>query len=504
MKSYSLIAILLFSYTSLYAQYSLAPISTDLKFSYDDLKRDDGNPNLGLLGTSMNFNLYKGFYLGPSIYSAMGGDLGGLFVIGANSGFKYPIYKGLSIDTGYFAGGGGGQNVVENPSGFMSRGHVGLSYNFRYFELGVEYSDVNYPDYGISDKQFALTFSIPGTLLIGSPEYQGDSTTDLDSVFSSRGLNFYRTFIGMYQENYFLTNSKDTQGNALDETMQLIGAKGGVFLNPNIYLGLSSAGAYDSSKNGYMDFYMMLGVQKYFTRRFFYNIEADIGSGGGGSTDTGTGLIYKSSLGLGYAFVPTFSLMLEGGYLTAPNGNFEGPFASLGLYYQFFNAGPQTFTSDVGNGQYTFEGWEISGQTERYINPQRSSNSREIENIDLAVIEVTKQINQTFSVKGQAASAYGGNAGSYATGMIGPGVQTPAWHEFRLMSDVLIGAAGGGGMDVDSGAVYQPEAGISFDVTPYISLIAKTGRIIAINGGLDATTYNAGIVFNFTNLQEGI
>lgn len=515
MKSYYLATVLLVSSVSLYAQnatetsnipasYSLSPIPTDFKLSYESLKRDDGNPNLGLLGTSMNFNLYKGFYLGPSIYSAMGGDLGGLFVIGADAGFKHTLYQNLSFDTGYFAGGGGGQNTTSNPSGFMSRSHVGLSYNFQYFELGVEYSDVNYPDYAINDHQFALTFSIPGTLLIGSPAYQGESTTELDDVFSSRGLNFYRTFIGMYQESYFLNNSTDTSGNELNDTIQLVGAKGGVYLNPNLYMGISTAGAYDSSKNGYMDFYLIMGYQKYFSRQFFYNIEADLGAGGGGDTDTGTGLILKPSLGIGYTFLPAFSLMLEGGYLTAPNGNFEGPFTSLGLYYQFFNAGPQTFTSDMGNGQYTFEGWSISGQTETYVNPERSSNSREVENINLAVIEISKAINPTISIKGQAASAYSGNAGSYATGMIGPGAQSPLWHGFRLTSDVLVGAAGGGGMDVNSGAVYQPEAGISFDITPYLSLIAKAGRIIAVNGGLDAMSYNAGVVFNFTNLQEGV
>lgn len=504
MKSHFLVATLCLMCAPLYAQYSLTPIPTEFKLSYDNLKRDDGNPNLGLLGTHINFNLYKGFYLGPSLYSAMGGDLGGLFVIGANAGYKHPIYKGLSIDTGYFAGGGGGQNVNEDPSGFMSRAHLGLSYNFRYFELGVEYADVNYPDYGISDREFSLTFSIPGTLLVGSPNYQDTSTTDLSGIFSSRGLNFYRMFIGMYQESYFLNNSTDTNGNELSDTMQLVGAKGGAFINPNIYLGFSSAGAYDSSKNGYMDFYMMLGFQKYFTHQFFYNIEADVGAGGGGSTDTGTGLIYKSSIGLGYSFLPAFSLLLEGGYLTAPNGNFEGPFASLGLYYQFFNSGPQSFTSDIGNGHYTFEGWNISAQTERYINPQRSSSSRQVEDIDLAVIELSKAINKTFSITGQAASAYAGNAGSYATGMVGPSVHSPSWHGLSLTSDLLIGAAGGGGMDVDSGAVYQPEVGVVFDVTPYISLIAKAGRIIAINGGLDATSYSAGIVFNFTNLQEGV
>jgi hypothetical protein len=516
MKLYYLAALLSILAPALFAQntsepvettepsFSLTPIPTDFELSYESLKRNDGNADLGLLGTSINFNLYKGLYLGPSIYGAMEGNLGGLFVIGANAGFKYNVYQNWWLDTGYFAGGGGGQNVSDDPSGFMSRSHVGLSYNFRYFELGLEYSDVNYPDYAISSRQIAFIFSIPGTLLIGSPSYQGSSTTSLEDVFSSRGLNFYRTFIGVYQESYFLNNSTDTEGNELNDTMQLVGAKGGVFLNPNIYLGLSTSGAYDSSKNGYMDFYTLIGYQKYFARQFFYNLEANIGAGGGGNTDTGTGLIYKSSVGIGYNIFPSLSLLLEGGYLTAPSGSFEAPFTSLGLYYQFFNAGPETFSSDMGNGQYTFEGWSISSQTETYLNPQRSNSTRNVENIDLAVIEMSKAMNETFLIKGQAASAYGGNAGSYATGMIGPGMQSPAWHGFKLSSDVLVGAAGGGAIDVGRGAIYQPEAGISFDVTPYFSLIAKAGRIRAFDNGLDATTYNLGLVFNFTTLQEGI
>lgn len=505
MKVYLKIALLFIFSTVAFAQQTLSPTSTNFLLSYEKLKRDNGNPDLGLFGANIDFNLYKGFYAGPSIYGAMQGDLGGLFVIGGNTGYQYNLYDGLWADVGYFAGGGGAHNDSNaNPSGFMSRSHIGLAYNFKYFELGLEYSDVNYPDYGINSRQLAFTFSIPGNILMGEPSYQGISTTSLDDVFSSTGINFYRTFIGMYQEMYYLNNSSDTSGNELNDTMQLVGAKGGVFLTPYVYFGVSTAGAYDSSKNGYMDFYTLLGFQRYFTQQFFYTIEAAVGAGGGGNTDTGSGFIYKPSLGLGYSLTPAFALVLEGGYIKAPSGNFEGPFSALNIYYQFFNAGPQTFTSDMGNGEYTFSGWSISGQTETYVNPQRSNTSHPIENIDLAVIEITRALNDTWLIKGQAAGAYGGNAGSYATGMIGPGIQSTLWHGFRAISDLYIGAAGGGAIDVGRGAVYQPEIGMSFDITPSISLIAKTGRILAVDGGLDVTTYNAGLVFNFTTLQEGI
>jgi hypothetical protein len=509
MKSYFSAAILLIFSATAHAQYTLSPTSTDFVLSYENIKRNDSNsnsiPNLGLFGANINFDLYKGFYAGPSIYGAMQGDLGGLFVMGGNAGYRYNLYDDVWVDTGYFAGGGGAHNdTTSDPSGFMSRSHIGLSYNFTYVELGIEYSYVNFPDYEINSHQLAFTFSIPGNILTGDPSYQGSSSTSLDGIFSTQGVNFYRTFVDMYQESYYLNHSTDTNGNELNDTMQLMGAKGGVFFTPNIYFGVSTAGAYDSSKNGYMDFFTLLGFQQYFTQRLFYTIEANIGAGGGGNTDTGSGLMYKSSVGFGYSFTPAFSLLLEGGYITAPSGNFEGPLTSLDINYQFFNAGPESFTSDIGNGQYSFAGWSISGQTETYINPQRSSSYHEIENIDMAVIEMSRQINDTWLVKGQAAGAYGGNAGSYATGMIGPAVQSPLWHRFRLIGDVLVGAAGGGAMDVGRGAIYQPEAGISYDISPYVSLVAKTGRIRSVDGGLDATTYNVGIVFNFTTLQEGL
>lgn len=510
MKFYSLIALLCISSSALYAQeapvpYELSPIATAFTLSYENLRRSDGESDLGLLGTNMNFNVYKNFYAGPSIYGAASGDLGGLFVVGGNAGLRHHLYEGLWLDTGYFVGGGGGpgSNNASDASGFMSRAHLGLAYDFKYFQLGIEYADVNYPDYGINDRHWAFTLTMPGMLLAGNPFYQGESTDALDDIHSSRGISFYRTFLGMYEETYSLDNSKNTDDEELNGTMQLIGVKGGVFLNQDIYLGVSTGASYYSSAGKYMDFYTLLGYKKYFTARFFYDIEAAVGVGGGSDLNTGSGLIYKSSVGLGYAFTPAFSAEIDGGYLTAPSGDFETPFASLGIYYQFLNAGQQGFISDVGNDHFTFSGWNVSAQNETYLHPQRDNNTVETQDINLAVIEMTRAINKTVLLKGQIASAYAGNAGGYASALFGPGLQSPLWHKFRITSDLLVGAGGGGGMDIDNGGIYQPEIGISFDITPHISLVAKTGRVLAIDGGLNAETYNAGIVFNFTTLQEG-
>jgi len=487
------------------AEYTLNSIPTDFVLSYEATQRADTQDDLGLLGTSMNFNVYNGLYIGPSIYSAIQSDLGGLFVIGANTGYKHSLYDKLWGDIGYFAGGGGAHNDV-NPdfSGFMSRSHIGMEYHFTYVELGLQYVYLNYPGYGIHDYHVAFTFSVPGHILMGDPSYRGTSATSLDGIFSNQGINFYRIFLSMFQESYYLHNAKDENGDDLNDTMQLAGAKGGVFLTPSIYLGITTSGAYDSSKSGYMDFFTLLGYQHHLSPKLFYTVEGAIGSGGGGNTDTGSGLMYKPSVGLGYSLTQALALILEGGYIIAPSGEFQGTVTSLSLNYQFYNASPESFVSNIGDGYYTFSGWKISAQTETYHNPQRLSESSTVEDIDMAVIEISHEINDTWLVKGQAAGAYGGNAGSYATGLIGAGVQSPLWHDMRLLSNFFIGAAGGGDVDVGRGAIYQPEAGVSYDITPYISLTAKIGRIRSIDGALDATTYSAGIVFNFTSLQEGI
>jgi hypothetical protein len=484
---------------------TMSNIPTFMTLSYENVKRSDGYEDIGMFGVNMDFQIYKPIYGGVGLYGAGSGDLGGLFVFGANLGLRKNIYSDWWVNADYFAGGGGAHHDGDqnaNNSGLMTRANVGLAYNLSGILIGGDYSYIHFSDYQVSSQQFGLNITMPGDMLTGSPSYLGKKTSDLSNVWLHNIVSFYRTFISAYQETYFLNNSKDSSGNDLDENMQLIGAKAGIFLSPKMYLSVSSAGSYNSNQNGYMDFFLGLGYRDTFYHKWFYYLNADVGAGGGGSTDTGGGFMYKPGAGIGYQVTKNFIASVGGGYMKAPSGNFEGPFANLSLSYQFLSGEATDFgPPDPGNGNYYFSGWRFSALTETYNNPQRS-NDKEVENIDLVVFNFEKLISPNFFVGGQGASAYGGNAGAYATGMLGVGAQTDTYHHFRLSADVMAGAAGGGGIAVGDGAVWQPEVGLSYDVTPYVSLLVKGGRIMALDDDLDSTTVSAGIQFNFTSLQE--
>ena len=66
-----------------------------------------------------------------------------------------------------------------------------------------------------------------------------------------------------------------------------------------------------------------------------------IGGAGGGSVETGGGFVARANLGLEYRLSPDLSLIIDGGYLTAPDGNFDTPYLGLNLAYVM-----ETFAQD--------------------------------------------------------------------------------------------------------------------------------------------------------------
>ena len=66
-----------------------------------------------------------------------------------------------------------------------------------------------------------------------------------------------------------------------------------------------------------------------------------IGGAGGGAVETGGGFVARANLGLEYRLSNDLSLILDGGYLTALDGNFDSPYLGLNLAYVM-----ETFAKD--------------------------------------------------------------------------------------------------------------------------------------------------------------
>ncbi|NIQ94864.1 MAG: hypothetical protein GWO11_03910 [Desulfuromonadales bacterium] len=107
----------------------------------------------------------------------------------------------------------------------------------------------------------------------------------------------------------------------------------------------------------------------------------------------------------------------------------------------------------------------------------------------LISLQLRRYFDKTnFYFVGQAAGAYEGDAGGYASGLVGPGYQ---WNlspgsVFAFRSEILLGAGGGGGLDVGGGMVVQPAVGLSYCPTSSVSAGLTLGHIFAPDGNLDS------------------
>ncbi|HET7527907.1 MAG TPA: hypothetical protein VFK10_18340, partial [Burkholderiaceae bacterium] len=84
----------------------------------------------------------------------------------------------------------------------------------------------------------------------------------------------------------------------------------------------------------------------------------------------------------------------------------------------------------------------------------------------------------------QAHSAYAGGAGAYSVGLIGAGLATTPAQGVRFGAELLLGAAGGGGVATGSGAIAQTVGWAGWGVTPESEVRIGVGAVKALRGDL--------------------
>ena len=113
------------------------------------------------------------------------------------------------------------------------------------------------------------------------------------------------------------------------------------------------------------------------------------------------------------------------------------------------------------------------------------------------MLQVNRFVTPNVYLTGQAHSAYAGGAGAYSVGLFGVGAQLPVTSRIRLGAEALGGAAGGGGVDTQGGAIVQGRAYVDVSLTDALSLRIAGGKIKSVHGGLDAPVVDAALVFRF-------
>jgi hypothetical protein len=107
-----------------------------------------------------------------------------------------------------------------------------------------------------------------------------------------------------------------------------------------------------------------------------------------------------------------------------------------------------------------------------------------------------------FYFTGQAMAARRGEAGGYASGMVGGGLSLPLSTRFSINGELLAGAAGGGGIDVDNGLLLGGTVSAVAHLGRSLDLEIGTGRIAAYDGGLGTRQLTLAFAYRFTRPER--
>lgn len=443
-----------------------------------------GKEPMGMVGGSYMLQLAPEIYVGPAAYGALTGKRGGFFTGGGELAWRKPLLANLVLETGLYVGGGGG-GTAPVGGGLMLRPHVDLSWKFNKFSAGISASQVRFLNGHIDSNQFGITFSFDDEFVYTAPESIGKH------VDTNRrgGVGFDRitVAVGSYRPNSGVT---DLAGKTYGNDIGYMGFRMERQLSQNVFWGIESGAATKGGADGYAELLGVLGAETpLVTDRFKLGSRLALGMGGGGKLSVGGGGLAKAGLYAKAQLSEDIYVVLEGGLVHAPNGDFKARYGTVQLGMDLDYPPFQT-------SQRTIRGTEWSASAEHYLGAARYNGSRR--NLDTIGLKIDRAINDHSYFSAQAHSAYAGQAGGFSVGLVGFGLRTLKTHSgLSAGAEMLAGAAGGGGVSTQGGAVAQLMTYVSLDLSKAASVKLGAGRVRSIKGGLNSTVLDLSLSFPF-------
>lgn len=471
----------------------------ELQSSYEEWKLPQ-NETMGMarIGLRQKFGRY--FNAGVDSYAAVKGERGGFITLGLAGGFEYPLTSSLSIESGLFVGAGGGRGGYElTGGGLMLRENIGLKYQFKQFgSVSIGMSHVDFPNGGvIKGNQVYVGYNLPFNALTD----KGKAYRGKDYV-SGISLDLYQPRVHQFSihgKQLSVPSGVTTDAGAAQGSFGLVGAGWRTYLGNRWFLQLESAGAARGNSRGYMEILVGGGYQLPLTDKLSSYASLSLAPAGGGSVNTGGGLLFDASLG-GQYFV-TRRWFLDGSVFQrwAADTSFKATGVGLKLGYQF---GGQA-TSETGvlnNGTFDSHPIRVRMVNQTYTKASENWRNRPNQNVDNLGAQVDYFIEPEWFLTGQGLGAYGGDAGAYMTGLLGTGVRARITKNIFAELEGLVGAAGGGGLNTGGGLVYQANLGLGYQLSKNLEVMGTVGQMKAAKGDFQANVYGVSLAYKFNAL----
>ncbi len=466
-----------------------------LRFSFENITLP-GNEQMGLLGGTFLYDVNEWLSLGPGSYGALTGQRGGFITLGLASELRKELWEDVEVNGGIFAGAGGGRSALQG-GGLMLRSHLGASFRSTWGNVGGGISYVDFPNSHSHSVQPYIAYEYPFSTLVASGwphrqpvEFEADpgiASSESEFAVVSR---LYRVPAGVLADS----------GLPQHPTINLLGVEWQRYLSDNTFLKIEAEGAMGGRSNGYMQILLGGGYRFRVTGSTALKASASLGVAGGGNVATGGGLLVDASLALQQHITNNLFIEFGGGYVDAPDGDFRATSLNAKLGYSYsmpdLQAGAVSPGSLAGYNQHNMR-TRLVYQSYLKNDPQWRNHHTDL-NVDLLGFQGDYFLTERFYLSGQGFAAYQGQAGGYMAGLVGGGVHLPV-PELPLFVDfeLLGGAAGGGGLDVGGGMVWQGNVGLGYRFSGPYSLIASYGRIQAPGGNFKAHVLGVSLAYHF-------
>jgi len=457
--------------------------------------------HMGLMGIHYNAKI-NNFYGGLGMYGSVRGQRGGFFTLGINLGYQSFLTDKLFLETGIHFGGGGGASAPDGGGAFILP-HMNLGYQFPKFSLSTGYSYINFFDGGeIKSQQLHLALQVPLDIDYASykdnrKEFEISNLKASDWNKTARRMSFMLHLNNLSANG----NSQTNLGQSLvGTTIRLAGFEMNSYLNNNWFLFAKFDGAYDGIRAGYMNILLGAGYHFGFNKnRTNILTKFGMGAGGGGSIETKGGLLMYPDISIEQHISNNVYVSVNRGFLMSPDAFFEASTFGVGLKYYTNINGVKDAES---TSKVHFKGLEIVVKQDLYIEADRMRQPTE--NMYQISVQLNYFLNQNIYLAGQTSFANFGNAGAYAEGIVGLGVQTNDIFNDRvnLFLQGLIGGAGGGDISTGEGLIIKPSVGMNYKLNSGFSLRGAVGYVKARGGSLSSPMINLGLSYRFSLLSS--
>ncbi len=444
---------------------SVSSLPADLSASLERVRLPGGEP-MGLIGTSLVFELAPGWWVGPALYGAATGHRGGLFTWGVEGQHRWQLAPRWQLGAGLYVGGGGGA-AAPVGGGLMLRPHAELMFDFGAWSAGVTASQVRFPSGTIRSSQLGLQVSVHDAFAFAEPGHDGQSLAFAGA--GGLGLQRFSVQLGRYGASGSRAGF-DTVGVRAERPA-------GRWLATT----LEAAGAAKGGASGYAEFGAGLLALWPADARVRVGLHGALGLAGGGGVATGGGTFAKLGAVGRLALGRDATLELEAGRVRAFTGDFSARYVQLAVGVAL---GAPTPAGTPAPSFKTVHDTEWALSVEHYVRAQRKTGGAP--SLDAIGLEVRRSIGGGLYAGGRALSAMRGGAGAYSVGLIGLGAGTRfgADRAWSAGAEAMVGAAGGGGVDSSGGAIVQPMAWAGRRMGRFGSLKLALGYVKSLHGGL--------------------